>query len=121
MNTSWWWSLCLLVCLPLSSVQAEQPIFDEMPRWSGGWGIQMLQEYRMKRELLDGVHSLGDGLEEHAHILHLQGVYTWHRSIRLTAKLPVVIHAERSRLGPDGALFTQEDSGVGDLTLALPL
>ena len=59
------------------SAIAEQPIFDEMPRWSGGWGFQILQEYRMEREFLDGTRTIGDELPEAIHILHIQGVYTW--------------------------------------------
>ncbi len=121
MHTRLWCSLCLLICLPWSLAQAEQPIFDEMPRWSGGWGVQILQEYRSERDLLDGTGIIGDSLQEHVHIMHVQGVYTWHRSIRVTAKLPFIIYAERERTGPNGEALTQKDSGIGDLTLALPL
>ena len=38
-----------LVLLP-GEVRAEQPIFDEMPRWKNGWGFQVLQEYRRENE-----------------------------------------------------------------------
>jgi hypothetical protein len=113
--------LALLYVGSPSAGMAEQPIFDEMPRWSGGWGIQLLEEYRTENDRLDGTRTIGDGLEEHIHILHLQGVYTWHKSIRMTAKLPFVLYAEREILGPNGGFITQEDNGIGDLTLALPL
>ena len=103
------------------SAIAEQPIFDEMPRWSGGWGFQILQEYRMEREFLDGTRTIGDELPEAIHILHIQGVYTWKKWIRMTAKLPFIVHAERERPGPNGGFVTQQDDGIGDLTLALPL
>ena len=109
-----------LVALAVQA-RAEQPIFDEMPRWTGGWGYQVLQEYRHERGLYDGQTSLGSSLDRSAHILHVQGVYTWHRSIRLTAKLPVVLEAERQVLSANGEVVEHKQSGLGDIAFALPL
>jgi len=110
--------LPILLVLPL---MADQPIMNMMPRWDGGYGFQLIQEYRTESELLDGGSEIGYGLSESIHLLNLEGVYTWDRSIRLTAKLPFVLDAEREILDSAGNIVTQNDSGVGDLTLALPI
>ena len=85
----------LLSALMLTSSRsvAEQPIFGEMPRWAGGWGVQTRHEVRR------------DG-ETDSQWLHVEGVYTWERWIRVTAKVPTRI---------DGEL------ALGKPTLALPL
>jgi len=80
----------LLCSMPVS---AEQPVFGEMPRWAGGWGVQAQHEARRN----------GD---EDSQWLHVDGVYTWERWIRVTAKVP----------------FRLDDNpGLGTPTLALPL
>ena len=79
---------------------AEQPVFVMMPRWANGWGVQAQHEYQ----------SFDD---EAGHLLHLEGVYTWRRWIRLTYKIPWVIAAESAG--------TQTQSGLGTPVLALPL
>ena len=85
----------LLSALMLMSSRsiAEQPIFGEMPRWAGGWGVQTRHEARR------------DG-ETDSQWLHVDGVYTWERWIRVTAKVPFRI---------------DESMGIGTPTLALPL
>jgi hypothetical protein len=85
------WVLIVLLCP--APAAAEQPVFDEMPRWAGGWGVQALHEARQN----------GDDSD---HWVHLEGVYTWRRWIRATVKLPWLV-------GPAG--------GLGRPTLALPL
>ena len=52
-------------CLALGtgSALAEQPIFDEMPRWSGGYGVQLLCDYR-HNALEDPSNSLSDAVVE---------------------------------------------------------
>lgn len=111
----------LLAALVTASALADEPIFNEMPRWSDGWGFQWVNEFRSESDLLEGETAIGPGFSEDIHILHLEGVYTWHRSIRLTAKFPYVISAEREVLGPGGGKITQRDHGFGDATFALPL
>ena len=81
-----------LCVLQLSALQlaADEPIMNMMPRWAGGWGYQFVEEYRRESDLLLGDRKAYPGFTEDVHLLHLQGVYTWDRSIRLTAKLPYV-------------------------------
>ena len=72
---------------------ADQPIFGEMPRWAGGWGVQTRHEARR------------DG-DQDSQWMHVDGVYTWERWIRVTAKVPFRVDS---------------DVGIGTPTLALPL
>jgi len=109
-----WSTLALLA-------RGDQPIFSKMPRWSDGYGIQFVQEYRHKSDLLLGGNTIGRGLSEDVHILNIEAVYTWERWIRLTAKLPYVLSAEREIFDDAGNIVKQRDQGIGDLTLALPL
>ena len=110
--------------LASGAVRAEQPIFDEMPRWSGGWGFQLLQDYR-HYERREGEAERDGGLaERRAHRFHLQGVYTWQRWIRVTAKLPYLLREERVEFDASGIAPEEqrrERHGLGNLTLALPL
>ena len=111
-----------VLCLSgVGIAQADQPIMNMMPRWSGGWGFQFIEEYRYNPELLLGGNEVGRDLSEEVHILNIEGVYTWQRWIRLTAKLPYVVHAEREVPNGLGGVTRQTDSGFADLTLALPL
>ena len=88
---------------------------------SGGWGFQFTEEYRHERDLLEGSRKAYPGFREDVHIMHLEGVYTWDKSIRLTAKLPYVLDARREMPDGLGGKRTEYDNGIGDLTLALPL
>ena len=114
---------CLLLALfgLASAARAEQPIFSEMPRWSGGWGVQVLQEYRHESGLYQGKRLLGSDLNRSAHLLHVEGVYTWDKSIRVTAKVPVMLSAQRRTLSDDGQPSTRKKTALGDPTIALPL
>ena len=64
-----------------------------MPRWDGGYGFQLLSETIHRSDLKRGDTTLASGFTEDISQLHLQGVYTWDRSVRLTAKLPYVVAA----------------------------
>ena len=111
------------ICLAswvVASVCADQPIMNMMPRWDGGYGWQVLYDTVHRDDLLRGDAVVGSGWSETIHQAHLQGVYTWDRSIRITAKLPIVLDAERVNL-VNGERVVQHDEGIGDLTLALPL
>ena len=100
---------------------SDQPIFNEMPRWDNGWGVQFVEEHRRESDLMSGGEVVAADFSEDVNILHVEGVYTWDKSIRVTAKLPIVIDASRELLDGDGGKITQHDEGVGDATLALPL
>ncbi len=102
------------------SIRADQPVFNEMPRWKGGWGVQAVHEFRTEDRFLLKDRTIDRDLTESIHILHLEGVYTWDKSIRMTLKVPYVLDAERELPLPVGKL-TQHDKGLGDITLALPL
>ena len=113
--------MLLIVLTVAPSVRAEQPIFDEMPRWKGGWGIQLLQEFRMREGENSSTGEQVQSETEHIHLTHIQGVYTWDKSIRLTAKVPVVLFAEKTVEGAGEPPVTYQDQGLGDPTIALPL
>ena len=111
----------LLLVAITQCAYGDQPIFNEMPRWKNGWGVQAVYEQRSEDDLLLKNDKAGRGLEEQVDILHMEGVYTWDKSIRMTLKIPYVLDAEREVPTKGGAVETQKDSGLGDITLALPL
>ena len=112
---------CFYLFLVSSAVQAGQPVFSEMPRWDDGWGYQFVPEYRYKSGLVSGTDTVDEAASEHIGLLHIEGVYTWDRSIRVTAKLPVVLYAQRQMSNAQGGLNESTDAGMGDATLGLPL
>ena len=107
--------------LSVFPVFADEPIMNMMPRWDHGWGLQFVEEYRHEGDLLLGSKKAYSGFTEDVHLLHLQGVYTWDRSIRLTAKLPYVVDARREIPNGLGGKLIERDNGIVDATLALPL
>ena len=111
----------LVLFLSVLPVLADEPIMNMMPRWDHGWGLQFVEEYRHEDDLLLGSKKAYSGFTEDVHLLHLQGVYTWDRSIRLTAKLPYVVDARREMPNGLGGKLVERDNGIGDATLALPL
>lgn len=100
---------------------ADQPIMNMMPRWDGGYGLQLLADHIHRSDLKQGNDVIASGFSEDIVRLHLEGVYTWDRSIRFTFKLPYTVDARREVLGDNGEKIIERDSGIGDLTLALPL
>ncbi len=100
---------------------ADQPIFHDMPRWKNGWGFQFVREFRQKRDLMSGGEIVAPGFSEEVEILRLEGGYTWQKSIRATAKLPLVLEATRELPDVENGKLTQHDEGVGDATFALLL
>lgn len=109
------------VILGVGSVRADQPIFNEMPRWDNGYGTQLLYNYRHDADLISGGTVVAKGFSEEVHTLHLESVYTWDKSIRATLKLPMVLDARREFPTLGGGKLVQTDSGIGDATVALPL
>jgi len=118
MKRNW---ILALVLANMGVATADQPIMNMMPRWSEGYGFQIIEEYRHFDDLLLGKDTLSSGLSEEVHVMNLEAVYTWERWIRLTAKLPYIVHAEREVLNGQGNVISQSTQGFGDLTLALPL
>ncbi|MEC8649717.1 MAG: hypothetical protein VXX82_02165, partial [Verrucomicrobiota bacterium] len=113
--------IALLLVIGCSPLLGDQPIMNMMPRWDGGYGVQVLAEtiHRSDLKLRDVV--VGKGYSENIQLLHLQGVYTWDRSVRFTFKLPYVVSAKREVLGINNEKVVQHNQDIGDLTLALPL
>ncbi len=97
---------------------ADQPIMNMMPRWDHGWGIQLRYENKYDSDLLQGDTVIGDHFERQE-ILHLEGVYTWDRAVRLTIKIPYVVDAERTLPDGSGGTLRQRNSGLDDPTIAL--
>ncbi|MDB4473432.1 hypothetical protein N9023_00355 [Opitutaceae bacterium] len=118
------WRYCLgatLAWMTGASILADQPVFNEMPRWDNGWGVQFVGEQRREKDLMSGGQVVASGFSEEVDLLHIEGVYTWDKTIRLTAKLPLVMDAERQFPDGAGGKRFEHDEGVGDATLALPL
>ena len=110
--------LCLLIVFAwLPALYSDQPILNKMPRWDGGYGFQVLYDSIHRGKLFKEDQVIDSNRWEDIRLLHLQGVYTWDRSIRMTLKIPYALEAERLNL--DGSVDTYK--GLGDITLALPL
>lgn len=92
-----------------------------MPRWDKGYGVQIRHEWRTEEDLLLNRTKVGRGFGEDVEIVHVEGVYTWDKSIRVIAKFPYVLNASRELPDGNGGKFFQHDSGPGDPILALPL
>ncbi|MCS5638114.1 MAG: transporter [Myxococcota bacterium] len=107
----------LLVLLPLSAF-AHQPVQDMAPRWSDGWGLQVRQEYRASDKLLSGSSEVANPRDRMDRVSEtwLEGVYTFRREVRVTAKLPWI---QQTRVASTGT--RQKGEGFGDLVLAVPL
>ncbi len=107
----------VLIGVWVSTLLGDQPIMNMMPRWDGGYGFQVLYDSIHRGQLFEGDRVLDSNRSEDIRLLHLQGVYTWDRSIRMTVKIPYALEAERENL--DGSVDRYE--GLGDVTFALPL
>ena len=111
----------LLFILPVMNSIADQPVMDMAPRWENGYGFQIRQEYYGSDKLLEGNNKIDNplGLERYVSKTWLEGVYTFNRSIRTTFKLPFVYQRRVKEI--NGAGVRQENSGLGDLILGVPL
>ena len=63
--------------------------------------------------------SMAEGLERFVNTTWLEGVYTFHRSVRLTVKIPFI--DQRRDVNQNGLPEYQSTSGVGDIVIGLPL
>ena len=90
-------------------VYADQPIFGEMPRWSGGYGVQVVQSLYER-----DVELAGREVDVNYHYTRIEGVYTWDKSYRLVTKLRLLNGGE----GSDGEHL---EAGLSDFRIAVPL
>ena len=115
-------ALCTVTALWGAPALGEQPIFDEMPRWNDGWGMQVLQEYRTREFVVaEDQPGAGTRYDEDVHLTHVQGVYTWAKEVRVTLKQPFVLHGVRTVPDGQGRLVRQTDREFAPLTVAVPL
>lgn len=108
--------------LDICFLNADQPIMNEVPRWDGGYGIQVFQEFRWSDELKLGKNKLANpnGLDYKKQMTHIEGVYTWTKWIRATFKIPIVSQ-ERKILDANNQVVEESGTGLGDVKLALSL
>ena len=101
----------LLVLLPACAF-AHQPVQDMAPRWADGWGLQVRQEYRASDKVLSGSSEAQNplGRRDRVSKTWFEGVYTFQRAVRVTAKLPWI---HQTRVTSTGIRQTGE--GFGDL------
>ena len=112
----------LLFCvLFVHQIKAEQPIFGEMPRWDGGWGIQVLHEYNYRPDILEGKSVIHKGVSKTSNLLRIEGVYTWSKELRITTKIPVLLNSRKVKKDALGNNAEENAKGIGHITLALPL
>ncbi len=104
-----------------TSSHAHQPVMDMAPRWSNGYGIQIRYERYGSNDLKRGREDISNlqGLERFVYTTWLEGVYTFDRSVRLTAKIPFV--HQRRDVNPNGVPASRSTNGLGDIIIGLPL
>jgi hypothetical protein len=99
----------------------HQPVMDMAPRWAGGYGVQLFQVHSIADDLRHGESMLPNphGLESRVDTTWLEGVYTFRREFRITAKVPYV---DKSRQWlRNGEVIRQTGHGLGDIIIAAPL
>ncbi len=113
--------VALAVLLWAGAAWAHQPVMDMAPRWAGGYGAQVRQEYRSSDTLLRGDDEQPNpqGARRRVSTTWLEGIYTFTREVRATIKLPYV-DQERSAV-VNGVRQKLRGRGLGDMVLAVPL
>lgn len=114
-------SLVLYALIFVMPAYAHQPVMDMAPRWSNGYGFQLRHERWGSNDLIRGSASIDNvsGIDRFVDTTWLEGVYTFHRSVRVTIKIPYVDQRRTTII--NGASATQSTSGIGDVVLGLPL
>ena len=104
-----------------AGVLGHQPVMDMAPRWAGGYGVQLFQVHSIADDLRHGEltlpnpHQLGSRVDTTS----LEGVYTFRREFRITAKVPYV---DKSRQWlQDGKVIRQDGQGLGDIIIGTPI
>jgi len=112
----------LIVGLSLSeSSWAHQPVMDMAPRWKGGYGVQVRQEYRYSDKLIAKNDKIANplNLKREINTAWIEGIYTFDRSRRVTIKIPWVYQERVTNVR--GISTKQKDQGLGDIILGVPL
>ena len=113
--------LLLLSFLFHSSAYAHQPVMDMAPRWEGGYGFQIRYETYKSETVLDGDSEVSNpmGRSKRVSKTWLEGVYTFTREIRVSAKLSYINQSRT--VVKAGAAVKESANGWVDLTLGLLL
>ena len=104
-----------------AGVLGHQPVMDMAPRWAGGYGVQLFQVHSIADDLRHGESTLPNpyGLESRVDTTWLEGVYTFRREFRITAKIPYV---DKSRQWlRNGEVIRETGHGLGDIIIGAPL
>ena len=104
-----------------ASALAHQPVMDMAPRWAGGYGVQLFQVHSIADDLRHGQTTLPNpnGLGSRVDTTWLEGVYTFRREFRITAKVPYI---DQSRQWlRDGEVIRQTGRGLGDIIIGAPI
>ena len=107
--------------IALTPTYAHQPVMDMAPRWAKGYGFQIRHEQYGSDDLRQE-HDGADNplrLERFVDTTWLEGVYTFNRAVRATIKIPYMDQARVK--GINGVGVAQQNSGLGDVILGLPL
>ena len=99
----------------------HQPVMDMAPRWAGGYGVQLFQVHSIADDLRHGKSTVPNphGRESRMDTTWLEGVYTFRREFRITAKVPYV---DKSRQWlRNGEAIRQTGHGLGDIIIGAPL
>ena len=105
----------------VTSVLGHQPVMDMAPRWAGGYGVQLFQVHSIADDLRHGQTTLPNpnGLGSRVDTTWLEGVYTFRREFRITAKVPYV---DKSRQWlRNGEVIRQTGHGLGDIIIGAPI
>ena len=96
-----------------ASAFGHQPVMDMAPRWAGGYGVQLFQVHSIADDLRHGESTLPNPhrLGSRVDTTWLEGVYTFQREFRITAKVPYI---DQSRQWlRDGEVIRQTGRGLG--------
>jgi len=100
---------------------SHQPVMDMAPRWEKGWGVQARHETRFSDKTMQGDSTADNpfGRKRSVKKTWFEGVYTFRREVRVTAKLPYVDQSRTSLV--NGVPTKQTGEGFGDLIIGIPL
>ncbi len=100
---------------------AHQPVMDMAPRWADGYGIQLRYEQYGSGKLLRGNAKIANplGLNRYVKKTWLEGVYTFDKSLRITAKIPYIRQSRITNI--NGVATSQNNNGIGDLIIGVPV